>query len=187
MNNMPPVKPVDPLRIFTWLGGGAAYLAPLNLVWSTDGMEADLARFRQAAAHLSSEETYWRWLFRVAWREQLCASTCALLTTSRRFLTELKDAVQAGTWVGPQLIVAATLLHPSEAAPWLYEGGMSALTRGRFKDFGAFSTMAATTGIDQTLPVVTPSELSPLEHDEFALGQSIAASQHQFWAHHIST
>jgi hypothetical protein len=184
---MPPVKPDDPSRIFTWLGGSTVYLAPLNLVWSTDGMEADLARFRLAAADLSSDETYWRWLFRVAWREQLCASTCALLTTSRCFLTEFMDAVQAGTWVGPQLIVAATLLHPSEAAPWLYAGGISAFTRRRFKDFAAFSTMAATTGIDQPLPVVTPSELSPLEHDDFALGQSIAASQHQFWAHHIST
>jgi len=94
-----------------------SYLTLLNLFWTEEDAASALAAVRVAArasAHIDGELAA---LFReVHWRPNLVAATVmALGYGSDRSLVELWEAFERGTWVTPQLAVAASLRDPAFA------------------------------------------------------------------------
>jgi hypothetical protein len=110
----------DEHRIFDWLGsdsqGVSYHLHPLNLAWSPEGMEHDLAIYRGVADRLAQDIDYWSFIIRNPnWRHSLVGCVCLLATKRRQHLEDLRFRFEGCSMVLPQIAVTMGLLHPSEA------------------------------------------------------------------------
>ena len=175
-------------RIFEWLGsaGTVPYcLIPLNLVWSDRGAEFDLEHFESVARRLEHEPEYWRSLLRGSgWREQLAATTCALVAGSRQLREDFQEAIMLDSFIVPQLLVALALLHGEEARDWIIATSANKWSSERFKTYGALEPVCQCLKI----PFIPPSEYrNNLESDEYSIGRTSAAKHLEFWAPRIPT
>ena len=173
-------------RIFEWLGSAGTvpyYLIPLNLVWSDRGVDFDLDHFESVARRLENEPEYWRNLLRGAgWREQLAATTCALVTGSRHLREDFQEAIMLDSFIVPQLLVALSLLHGDEVRGWLIATSAKEWPSERFKTYGALEPVCQLLKI----PFIPPLEYhNNLESDEYSIGKNSAAEHLEFWAPRI--
>ncbi len=111
----------DSGRIFEWLGndtkGVPYHLHPLNLSWSNEGVEHDLAVYRNVAERLALDTAYWSAIIREDnWRFSLIGCVCLLVSRRTDFFDDLRFPFEEGSWVIPQLAVTMALLHPVEAS-----------------------------------------------------------------------
>ncbi len=132
----------DPNVVLRWLGrdsAGAAYhLAPLNLTWSSAGVEADLAVFEGVARRLSSDPELWSVLLKEPnWRFTLVGCVCLLVQGSREHFADLSWRLEQGSWVAPQLAVTMGLLNPELAGPALRELLEGGALEGQGRSMGA--------------------------------------------------
>ena len=106
-------------KVFNWLGndsgGTPYYLHLLNLVWSPEGVEHDLAVYQRVASQLGQDSHYWKQIIREHnWRFSLVGSVAVILEQPEDMLDDLLYRFENGSWVSPQLAVAAGLVYPSD-------------------------------------------------------------------------
>ncbi|WP_411846050.1 hypothetical protein AAFN60_21305 [Roseibacillus persicicus] len=173
---------LDPNRVFTWLesaGAGGYYLNPLNLVWSENGVDSDLEHFRNLTVRLYEDPSYWGRLFRSSgWREQLIATTCALVIGEKKFHDDIHYAILQHTFVVPQLLVAFALLHEDAARVWISSVSDVDWESGRWKTIGAVEVISGY--LEQ--PFRGPSEpIDQFDIEAYSTGRGAATKHWQFW------
>jgi hypothetical protein len=113
------VKPSADPKVFEWFGrnsnGSPYYLTLLNLNWSPEGVDYDLAKLRQVAMRLQQDLPYWKAvILDVNWRFTLVGCAAAILLGEKRFYKEFTQ-VFLDTMVSPQVALALGLLHANDA------------------------------------------------------------------------
>jgi len=174
----------NPNVVLGWLGrdgvGASYHLVPLNLTWSAEGVEADLAVFAGVAERLAADHDLWSLLLREAnWRYTLVGCVCLLVSGNRDHWEDLAWRFDEGTWVSPQVAVTMGLLHPAEARETLrrlVDGGAQSDTTKRHG--------AALVVLDRLCPDVAEPADRRLEGDA-AQGASVAGDQWAFWSERV--
>jgi hypothetical protein len=176
----------NPNEVLSWLGrdsAGASYpLVALNLTWSAQGVQADLAAFEGVAQRLVDDPELWSALLRETnWRFTLVGCVCLLVSDNQDHWEDLAWRFDQGTWISPQLAVTMGLLHPTETlellARLLEEGALSDSSKG----YGAALVVRARLDPD----ITEPADLRLV--GDAAEGASVAEAQWAFWSDWIQT
>jgi hypothetical protein len=172
--------------VFQWLGNDSSglpyYLQPLNLCWSDEGPEVDLARFKEVAARLRMVPEYLSRIIRERnWRPTLVGCVCLLVSGERGFAADLLHTFERGSMVEPQIAVTLGILHPSEAQSF-FEVFISRST-SRLRPRALLSAQT----VLQCLGVFKEANLSldgwtELERDGAILGNYSTLKQWAFWS-----
>jgi hypothetical protein len=181
--------PLPDKNVLEWLGvdsrGVPYYLNPLNLVWSSEGVEHDLNVFRQVAEKLGTDLNYWAEIIRAAsWRHSLAGCTCLLVSSRHEFFEELSFRFREGSFIAPQIAVTLGLLHGSTARLFLESALDDPILRNRPKQAVAAHQVLLRLGA-QPKHNITVEALDAQGRDDAMLADQVVAKHWEFWSGRI--
>jgi hypothetical protein len=184
-----PTPPWGDMRVFEWLGaetnGVPHYLRTLNLVWSDEDVEHDLAIYRRVAERLAGEPAYWAEIIRESsWRHCLVGCACLLASARHEFFDDLCYSFRAGSFVAPQIAVTLGLLHASKARPF-FESVLeeSALRRAPKQAVSAHRVLSCL-GADPAHHI-SVNIWSGFERSDAMVAEKVVAEQWHFWSSRV--
>ncbi len=175
-------------KVLDWLGidsrGVPYYLNPLNLVWSDEGVEHDLAVFRGVAERLALDMPYWAEIIRSgSWRHCLAGCTCLLVSSRREFFDDLCFGFRQGSFVAPQISVTLGLLHGSAARPFFESVLGDPALRNRPKESASAYEVLLRLGAQPTHETLNPG--TDLDQGDAMVAEQVVAEHWDFWSERV--